>query len=832
MKQIKIKNKLLIIGVFLSFIGISQQPKLGINDEFTERVNSFDFSSDGKLFLTITEEGIPRLWDFSTGKLAHSFDDLAQSKFACFSPDAQKIITVHGQEQRVKLSDLGTKKTEINLEGITGWLERPVYSPDGKYILAKSQGILRLWSVNTGEIIHDFDGGSHTYEVYFHPDGKTLITSDADETCKVWDVQTGSLIITLDKTTGPIGLSPNGEFAVTGGRSKNALYLWDVKSGKLVSTFEGHKDLVYSFSFSSNGKRILSSSYDNTVKLWSTKKGKLLHSFNSSSYLANASFSPNRNRILTTSQGDTSLNLWKARNGKLLQSFKGHSDIIEEAFFSPNGKFIVTNTKKTARLWDSKSGAVLKEIDFDRDHPFVFSSDGGYLLAHDYDNGIIEIFEGSSLKTIFTLLEDWGLDEENLPRENKEGDNIYLPKNHSLKSIYFSQDGTYIYTLGSDDLLVWESATGKQVNQIRLPKHLSRADISISPTDGSILVNQGALTELLDISTGNYNCSLKGYSTPTNDILFSSNGKYIANTQGWLWETSTGKLLEIFEGNAQSLRNPNVFNIDETLILTIYRDFIAIWNIETPDEEPVVLEGHNRNVNSAVFSPNGKYILSSADDGTAKLWDVNNSENIVTFEGHSQALLAAVFSPDGETVLTSSKDSTARLWDTSSGDLLHVLESTAGSFNGLFCPNGNFVLTQTSDTTLKIWDVKSGLYLHSLEGHLDKILFAKFSPDGKYIVSTGEDYRSIVWEVETGKKLYTRIEFEDGSWLTFDEHSRYDGTQKASEILFLECDSHIIEKPEVLERLHVSGLVELIMNGNNGKLDKKPKLKDYEICND
>jgi WD40 repeat protein len=47
-----------------------------------------------------------------------------------------------------------------------------------------------------------------------------------------------------------------------------------------------------------------------------------------------------------------------------------------------------------------------------------------------------------------------------------------------------------------------------------------------------------------------------------------------------------------------------------------------IWNVET-GTCTATLQGHARSVSSAVFSPNGQLIVTSSDDGTAKVW-INN----------------------------------------------------------------------------------------------------------------------------------------------------------------------------------------------------------------
>src|SRR5271165_5734629 len=73
-------------------------------------------------------------------------------------------------------------------------------------------------------------------------------------------------------------------------------------------------------------------------------------------------------------------------------------------------------------------------------------------------------------------------------------------------------------------------------------------------------------------------------------------------------------------------------------------------------------QGHTGWVNSAVFSPDGRRVLTASTDKTARLGEAQSGKLLATFQGHTGWVNSAVFSPDGRRVLTASHDSTARLW--------------------------------------------------------------------------------------------------------------------------------------------------------------------------
>jgi WD40 repeat protein len=97
-----------------------------------------------------------------------------------------------------------------------------------------------------------------------------------------------------------------------------------------------------------------------------------------------------------------------------------------------------------------------------------------------------------------------------------------------------------------------------------------------------------------------------------------------------------------------------------------------LWDLT--GKEVAVLRGHEREVCSAVFSPDGTMVLSASLDKTARLWDLTGKE-VAVLRGHEGGVLSAVFSPDGTMVLTASFDKTARLWLVHTKDLLALADS-------------------------------------------------------------------------------------------------------------------------------------------------------------
>ncbi|MCB8765938.1 WD40 repeat domain-containing protein [Planktothrix agardhii] len=495
---------------------------------------------------------------------------------------------------------------------------------------------------------------------------------------------------------------------------------------------ETHSSLVYSVSFSPDGKTLASGSGDNTIKLWDVTTGKEIHTLQGhSSVVSSVSFSPD-GKTLASGSDDNTIKLWDVTTGKEIRTLQGHSSSVWSVSFSPDGKTLASGSDdKTIKLWDIITG---KEIHTLQGHSssvssVSFSPDGKTLASGSWDK-TIKLWDITTGKEIRTL------------------------QGHSsvVSSVSFSPDGKTLAS-GSDDntIKLWDVTTGKEIRTLQGHSSVV-SSVSFSP-DGKTLASgsEDNTIKLWDVTTGKAIHTLQGHSSSVNSVSFSPDGKTLASGSEdntiKLWDITTGKEIRTLQGHSSSVSSVSFSPDGKTLASGSGDNTIKLWDITT-GKEIRTLQGHSSSVSSVSFSPDGKTLASGSWDKTIKLWDITTGKEIRTLQGHSSWVSSVSFSPDGKTLASGSFDNTIKLWDVTTGKEIHTLQGHSSVVSSVsFSPDGKTLASGSVDKTIKLWDVTTGKEIHTLQGHSSSVWSVSFSPDGKTLASGSDDQTVILWNV-------------------------------------------------------------------------------------
>ena len=168
---------------------------------------------------------------------------------------------------------------------------------------------------------------------------------------------------------------------------------------------------------------------------------------------------------------------------------------------------------------------------------------------------------------------------------------------------------------------------------------------------------------------------------------------------------------------------------------------------------------------TASFSPDGRWVVTASDDGTARVWEVASGKAPGQPLRHNGAIKSVAFSPDGKRVVTASADGTARVWEAATGKAVGgPLRHDGVVSSASFSPDGQWVVTASDDGTARVWEVATGKAVGQPLRHNGLVFSASIGPDGKWVVTTSSDQTARLWEAATGKPVGRPLQHDKDVW--------------------------------------------------------------------
>ena len=696
-----------------------------------------------------------------------------------------RLLTVLRLQQAVY-----TVQERNRLEGHTDKVTSISFSPDGKMLASGSKDkTISLWSIDGKKIAKLRGHGASVTSVSFSRDGKMLASGSEDNTVRLWRTDGTEKEIAIlrghSASVTSISFSPDGQIIASASNDKT-VKLWHL-DGRGAKTLRGHSNSVVSVSFNSNGKTLCSVSNDNMFQIW-TRDGTLLANTKDSEL-------PNKcDGILNNSHSEEVVSI--SPDGKMaasaskdnmvrLLNYRPRSHVLKlpnglvygstNLSFSPDGQTIaVVGLDKSVKLW-SLNGTLLKTLP-GSSQSASFSPDG-------------QIVATTSASNILNL---WSIHS----RESKTLNGL----SQQVTSISFSPDSQTIASSSKDGTVKLWRNDGKLLTTLKA--YSERVDSANFSPDGKLLVSIGDSNIVkLWRNDGKLLTTLKAYSERVDSVNLSPDGQLIICVgtspfdEGSIVEFRgrDGRLLKKISTLEDSypIFSPNF----KTFTVISQRKTLQLWSLDKT--VPVLLKGHEDEIEDVSFSPDGKILASSSADKTIKLWGLDGAL-LKTLKGHSGSVNSISFSPDGKTIASVSGDGTTRLWlydgslsktldwhangrgtvrFSSDGQLLAYVYASNSSeqnnrsnytlklwrrdgtllktleghsnYDGVnsmqLSPDGKAVAFFSTDNTAKLWR-RDGTFLKTLEGHSDSVNRVNFSPDGEMIASASADKTVKLWQ--------------------------------------------------------------------------------------
>lgn len=207
------------------------------------------------------------------------------------------------------------------------------------------------------------------------------------------------------------------------------------------------------------------------------------------------------------------------------------------------------------------------------------------------------------------------------------------------------------------------------------------------------------------------------------------------------------------------------------------------------------LAGHRCLLDSIAWSPDGNYVIGTADLETTYVWNPSSGNVITTMPpsssrsfvwnpvdnrlafgsgndivimdsglntitlmmiGHIEPVSSVAWSPDGTKIVSGSGDTTVRIWNASTGQLLQTLQGHTATVSAVaWSMDGAKILSASTDDTFRIWNVSNGQLLQTLQTGSEGILSIALHPSGTIFATSGVNGIIGFWSLETGQLINT-----------------------------------------------------------------------------
>lgn len=415
---------------------------------------------------------------------------------------------------------------------------------------------------------------------------------------------------------------------------------------------------------------------------------------------------------------------FKSRNTIHYFNFK---DKVNQIKFSPCGKFFALTVGRFLQIWRTP------EVSQDRQFaPFV-----RYRIHSGHFQDILSLTWSKDSRFILTTSKDltskiWSIDssEKDLASTTFAGHRDYV------LGAFFSNDQEKIYTVSKDGALFrWEFTPNE--NDIELANE-NNEEVDISKYHWRIMEKHFFYADQAKVKCVTFH--------PNSNLLIVG----FTNGEFRIYELPTFTLIQQLSMGQNPVNTVSINSTAEWLAFgsnKLGQLIVYEWQSES---YILKQQGHFDSTNSLTYSPDGSRVVTAAEDGKIKVWDVVSGFCLATFDEHTSSVTQVQFAKRGQVLFSASLDGTVRAWDLIRYRNFRVFTSTERiQFNSLAVdPSGEIVCAGSMDSfDIHVWSVQTGQLLDSLSGHEGPVSCLAFSQENSILASASWDKTIRIWSI-------------------------------------------------------------------------------------
>jgi WD40 repeat protein len=672
-----------------------------IQQGHTGIIQTVAMSPDGRYAISGGMDETAKLWDLASGQELQSFAGFGMlgPRYLAFSSDSRMVVAA--DLQMLKVFDVSTGSELRTLTPLL--VDRLTISGNGRWMAAsgqqmkgnKSQRKMGLWDLENGLALPELPDSDDHNPVASDPEGLFLITQQKENGGELvlWDLTSRQPIKELGHAPDVFlaAVSPGAHFLATQNKDDGILMVRSMKTGEILyqkNPPDPDDAIGSSLAFSPDGRLLGIASFKNGIQIFDAETGKEQAQLSGTAI----NFSPdNKSLILGRQTGGAPL--LRDRESKKETTIAAGASTVHDVTITPDGRTLIAGMlDHTAKIWDLKTGEITGLIPGPASGS-VAVSPKGRLVATGGLHGEATVWETATRQPVKTLAkgnpEVWQaalvrftpdgrslavgihdrvtlwdthtwqqLWDTDIPLKNFSLTSLVIPEPDSpqgIQEMTFSPDGRML-ALSTDGFAgVYDTSTGDKLYAIGGGGMSSLLNLAISGfgrDSGSSPTMMNNPFDLHNQVVGLRYIKTLSFS-PTGHLLFS-----VGMMGKQFWETDSGKPAhlnlssfspttdpkQVTKGMEINMSRGAAFSPDGKVVAYSHGRLIKFIDLATGREHEHSA-GHTSDITSLTYSPDGRFLVSGAKDGTIRLWDAQTGKEQVALIAIGREDYAAV-TPD------------------------------------------------------------------------------------------------------------------------------------------------------------------------------------------